>query len=209
MSRRSFPRPLRNLPLPNPSWTRSLVSEEGDGNGSVEVSGELKEWHKITLDLAGPYAHEEDKGPNPFTDYRFSITFTHQSGAPVHTIPGYFAADGNAAQTSAESGTVWRAHFAPSRPGEWSYRISFLRGDQAALEPDAGEALSPYHGVSGSIMVSQSDKSGRDFRGKGRLRYVGGRYLQHAGNGEFFLSKPDRMPRKPSWLMRILTAPRP
>ena len=182
------PQPSTSKPIAD----ESLVSDEGDGDGSVAVSGEFKEWHKITLDLAGPHAHEEDKDPNPFTDYRFSVTFTHQSGAPVYTIPGYFAADGNAAQTSAESGTVWRAHFAPDRPGEWSYRISFLRGDQAALEPDAGEALDPYHGVSGSIMVSRTDKSGRDFRGKGRLRYVGGHYLQHAGNGEFFLKAgPD------------------
>ena len=170
-----------------------LVLPRGDdGNGSVAVSGELKEWHKVTLDLAGPYAHEEDMDPNPFTDYRFSVTFTHPSGAPVYSVPGYFAADGNAANTSAQSGTVWRAHFAPDGVGEWSYRISFAQGDEAALEPDEGEALEPFHGVTGKFKISETDKSGRDFRGKGRLQYVGGHYLQHAGNGEFFMKAgPD------------------
>ncbi|MGA1238746.1 MAG: hypothetical protein ACO34E_18000, partial [Limisphaerales bacterium] len=31
------------------------------------------------------------------------------------------------------------------------------------------------------------DKSGRDLRGKGRLDYVGGRYLRFVGSGEYFL----------------------
>ena len=171
----------------------AVVQPRGDdGNGSVEVSGELKEWHKVTLDLAGPFAHEKEMGPNPFTDYRFSVTFTHQSGAPVYTVPGYFAADGNAAETSAESGNVWRAHFAPDRSGKWTYLVSFQQGDSAALEPGIGDVLAPYHGASGSIRIGKSDKRGADFRAKGRLRYVGGHYLQHAGNGEFFLKAgPD------------------
>ena len=171
----------------------ALVQPRGDdGDGSVEVSGELKEWHKVTLDLAGPYAHEQDIGPNPFTDYRFSVTFTHQSGAPVYTVPGYFAADGNAAETSAESGNVWRAHFAPDRSGKWTYLVSFLQGESAALEPGVGDVMAPYHGASGSFRIGKSDKRGADFRAKGRLRYVGGHYLQHAGNGEFFLKAgPD------------------
>ena len=172
---------------------KALVRPHGDdGDGSVEIGGELKQWHKITLDLAGPYAHEGDHDPNPFTDYRFSVTFTHQSGAPVYTVPGYFAADGNAGETSAQSGNTWRSHFAPDRPGEWSYRVSFVQGEWSALEPEVGDALAPYHGVSGSIRIGRSDKRGRDFRAKGRLSYVGGGYLQHKGNGKFFLKAgPD------------------
>ena len=49
-----------------------------DGDGSVRVSGEMKMWHKVTLDLSGPYAHESDNAPNPFTDYRMSVTFKHR-----------------------------------------------------------------------------------------------------------------------------------
>ncbi|MBC9868113.1 MAG: DUF5060 domain-containing protein, partial [Opitutae bacterium] len=163
-----------------------------DGDGTVKISGELKQWHKVTLDLAGPYAHEGDKDPNPFTDYRYTVVFSHESGAPVYAVPGYFSADGNAAETSAESGSIWRAHFSPDLPGEWSYRIALVKGNWAAIEPDVGEAIPPYHGASGTIRIGNSDKRGTDFRAKGRLRYVGGHHLQHAGNGEFFLKAgPD------------------
>ena len=43
------------------------------GNGSVRVTGEQKAWHKVTLTLDGPYAHEQDNAPNPFTDYRMTV----------------------------------------------------------------------------------------------------------------------------------------
>lgn len=39
-----------------------------DGDGSVNVEGELKQWHKVTLTLSGPHAAERDTGPNPFMD---------------------------------------------------------------------------------------------------------------------------------------------
>ena len=76
-----------------------------DGKGSVAISGELKQWHKVTLALDGPFAHEQDNQPNPFTDLAFNVTFTHESGSPKYVVPGYFAADGDAGNSSAESGT--------------------------------------------------------------------------------------------------------
>ena len=89
----------------------------------VAVSGELKQWHKVTLTLDGVYARETDKDPNPFTDFRMTAVFSHESGAPPYAVPGFFAADGNAAETSAGAGNKWRAHFAPDRTGTWTYRI--------------------------------------------------------------------------------------
>ncbi|MEZ6130696.1 MAG: DUF5060 domain-containing protein [Planctomycetaceae bacterium] len=158
-----------------------------DGDGSVKVTGELKQWHKITLDLNGPYAHEKDNQPNPFTDNRMTVTLTHSDGT-AYRVPGYFAADGDAANTSAESGTIWRAHFAPDRTGNWNYLVSFHQGQNAALDGDAGaKPLAPFDGVSGSIQVEASDKQGRDLRGHGRLKYVGKHYLQFAGTGQYFL----------------------
>jgi|GEM_PF-2120100 len=97
-----------------------------DGDGSITVSGELKQWHKLTLTLDGPFAHEQDIKPNPFTDYALNVTFTHESGQPSYHVPGYFAADGNAADSSAQSGTKWRVHLSPDKPGQWSYTVSFL-----------------------------------------------------------------------------------
>src|SRR5215216_6609062 len=95
---------------------------------AAEVSGELKQWHKVTLTFAGPEAHETNNAPNPFRDFRFSVEFRHDSGAPVFRVPGYFAADGNAAETSAQAGNKWRAHLSPDKTGRWHWRASFEQG---------------------------------------------------------------------------------
>ena len=167
------------------------VARRPAGDGAVAVKGELRQWHKVTLDLAGPFAAETDRLPNPFTDLRFDVTFTHESGSPEYRIPGYFAADGNAGTTSATSGTVWRAHLSPDKPGRWSYRITFVSGPSVATS-GGGAPLAPYDGQSGIFLVAQTNKSGRDFRGKGRLTYTGGHYLRHAGTGQPFIKAgPD------------------
>ncbi len=160
---------------------------QGDGDGSVAVSGELKMWHKITVDLSGPYAHELDNAPNPFTDNRMTVTFTHSDGQRV-TVPGYFAADGNAANTSAPDGTVWRALFAPGKSGEWTYDVSFVQGKNAALDANTeAKPLADFDGKHGQFQVEASDKQGRDLRAHGRLDYVGKHYLQFAGSKEYFI----------------------
>lgn len=148
-----------------------------DGNGSVVVSGELKRWHKVTLTLDGPYAHERDTNPNPFTDYRMSVEFTHESGAPRYVVPGYFATDGNAGETSAESGAKWRAHLSPDKAGRWTYRVRFTQDGP----------LAPYDGKQGAFAVAPTDKTGGDLRAHGRLRYVGKHHLRFAGSGKYFL----------------------
>lgn len=154
----------------------------------ADLTGELKQWHKVTLSLVGPEARETDTAPNPFVDYRFDVTFTHESGAPSYRVPGYFAADGNAAETSANSGRIWRAHLSPDQPGTWRYVVSFRRGTQIAVNPDrAGEPVADCDGLTGTFQVAPSDKTGRDLRARGRLRYVGERYLRFAGSGEYFL----------------------
>lgn len=143
-----------------------------DGDGSVAVGGELRPWHNVVLTLDGPFAHELDNQPNPFVDRNMNVVFTHESGEPKYTVPGYFAADGNAAETSADCGTKWRAHLSPDKPGVWSYSIEF-KG-------------TPYDGKNGRFTVGESDLSGEP-RAKGRLHYVGKRYLRFAGSGEWFL----------------------
>jgi hypothetical protein len=158
-----------------------------DGNAQVSINGEMKQWHAVTLNLDGPFAYEQDISPNPFLDYRMMVTFAHESGVPTYTVPGYFAADGNAAETSANSGNLWRAHVSPDKEGKWNYRISFIEGENAAIVPSVGKTLDKYNNIQGSFNVAQTDKTGRDFRAKGRLGYVGGHYLRHAGSGEYFI----------------------
>jgi hypothetical protein len=162
------------------------VARQANGNASVRIAGELRQWHKVTLDLAGPFAAETDTAPNPFTGYRFDVTFTHESGQPSYVVPGYFAADGKAAETSATAGTVWRAHLSPDRAGKWTYRVSFTRGTNAATYGQ-GAALAPYDGLTGSFTLAATNKIAPDFRAGGRLTYNGGHYLVHAGTGQPFL----------------------
>jgi len=152
-----------------------------------EIAGELKQWHKVTVTLEGPAAQETNHAPNPFLDYRLTVTFAHESGSPNYRVPGYFAADGNAARTSAASGNKWRAHLSPDKPGKWNYRVSLLTGKNVAVDDAAARQASPALQTTGSFNIAPTDKTGRDFRGKGRLQYVGRRYLQFAGTGEYFL----------------------
>ena len=159
-----------------------------DWDGSVKISGELKQWHKVTLTLDGPFARESDTDPNPFTDYRMTVTFRHESGSPSYSAPGYFAADGNAANSSADSGNKWRAHLSPDKAGRWTYRVSMVAGENVAIKADVdGKSLAEYNGKSGQFRVRPTDKAGRDFRRKGRLQYIGGHYLRFAGCGQYYL----------------------
>jgi len=173
---------------------RGLVQpRQPDGDGSVTISGELKEWHKVTLTLDGPFAHERDAEPNPFTDHRLMVAFAHESGSPRYDVPGYFAADGAAANSGAVAGTKWRAHLSPDKRGKWTYAVSFLRGRHASLmDLPVGDPVRAGHAATGSFTVAASDKTGRDLRAKGRLSYVGRHHQQFAGSKEFFLKAgPD------------------
>lgn len=163
----------------------TLLLSSCNGEPAVKVSGDLETWHKVTLEVPGPFL-EEQGDPNPFLQYRLEVTFTN--GTNTYRVPGYFAADGNAAETSASSGQLWKVHFSPNQPGTWEYTISFREGKDIALsaDPDAGTPL-PADGTTGAFTVAPTDKQGVDFRGKGRLQYSGEHYLLHAGTGEVFL----------------------
>ncbi|MEO8074995.1 MAG: DUF5060 domain-containing protein [Acidobacteriota bacterium] len=151
------------------------------------VSGELRQWHKVTLTFNGPQANETDTSPNPYTDYRMTVVFTHESGSPRYEVPGYFAADGDAANSSATAGNKWRVHVSPDQVGRWNWRASFIAGPNVALLPAAsGQATPPVDGSTGSFEVTATNKTAPDFRARGRLQYVGRHYLRFAGSGEYF-----------------------
>lgn len=157
------------------------------GSGTVTVRGELKQWHKLTLDLDGPFANERDTDPNPFTDYRLTAVFRHPATGRRYVVPGYFAADGRAGETSADAGSCWRVHFAPDAVGRWEYELTLLQGKGVAIDDGAVPGARALSHRSGSFDIGPSDKAPPDFRGRGRLEYVGTRYLRCAGSGEFFL----------------------
>lgn len=151
----------------------------------VHIEGEMKVWHTITLTFIGPETSEYDT-VNPFLDYRLDVEFT--DGSQKINVPGYYAADGSAAQTSARSGNKWRVHFCPPSEGTWNYRVSFIKGKDIAITDDPGKGEKCFmDGMNGKFTVDKTDKTGIDFRSKGRLRYDGTRYLKHSGTGEIFL----------------------
>jgi hypothetical protein len=152
-----------------------------------EIKGELKQWHKVTLEFEGPESSEQ-ADENPFLNYRLNVLFTHLSTGTEYLIPGYYAADGNAGDSGAVSGNIWKVHFAPDEIGEWNFKVDFKKGKWAAVRTSkklkSGEFMDEK---TGKFAIMESDKSGRDFRGKGRLQYVGERYLKFADTGEYFL----------------------
>ena len=157
------------------------------GTTADEIDGELKRWHRVTLSFEGPRS-AEDATPNPFRNYRLNVTFTHAKTRKSYTVPGYYAADGRAAETSSASGTTWRAHFTPDEEGEWTYIASFRTGEDIAisLEANAGQAAA-FDGARGSFQIASTHERENDFRAKGLLQYVGEHYLKYAGTGEYFL----------------------
>jgi hypothetical protein len=163
----------------------SLILFSCSKDQETEITGELKTWHKITMTFTGPETSEYDT-LNPFTDYRLDAEFT--KGDFKITVPGYFAADGNASETSARSGNKWRVHFCPPEEGEWNYSVRFLKGRDIAIADnnEYGEECC-MNGMTGVLNIENSDKTAPDFRAKGRLEYTGGNYLRHAGSGELFL----------------------
>lgn len=177
---------------PAPQPTGPAVPQGAEAAPGVELRGPLMQWHGLSFELLGPEASEESSEPNPFLDYRFEVRFQHESGFPSYQVPGYFAADGRAADTGAQAGRVWRARLSPDKAGKWTYRVSFVSGPSVAISGGPGSPVAPYHGRQGAFEVLPSDKLGRDFRAKGRLEYVGGHHLRFAGSSEYFLKAgPD------------------
>ena len=137
----------------------------------------ISQWHTMTLDFEGPETSEKaDK--NPFLDYRLNVIF--KKGDKEHKVRGFYAADGDAAETSADSGNIWRVRFTPSETGEWTYSASLQMGDSLALRSDstAGESVkirnitggfADSDDTTGKFLVVPSDKEGPDFRGQGFL----------------------------------------
>lgn len=178
-----------------PTLTELTISQhprQPHGDGTVIITGANTQWQPITLTLDGPFANELDQKPNPFRDYSLIVTFTHSTGSPEYHVPGYFAADGNASETSAKSGTKWRAHFSPDLSGEWTYHTTFLHGTDVALLPTHEfpdtpvESFGNYH-KTGKITIAPTPTDAPGFYAEGRLTYIKQPYLQFAGNKRYFL----------------------
>ena len=116
---------------------------------NYSIDGELKQWHKVTLTFDGPES-SEDATPNPFLDYRLQVRFTN--GNRSYLVPGYFAADGEAANSSATSGNQWRVHFMPDAVGQWDFEARFRQGENVAVSDNESlESPSPLTALKATL----------------------------------------------------------
>ncbi|MET0271348.1 MAG: DUF5060 domain-containing protein, partial [Sphingomonas sp.] len=162
---------------------------------SASVGGTLERWGKVELDFSGPRLAE---AAATFSDYRLDVTFRHAATGETITVPGFFAADGDAGDTGATSGTVWRAIFNPPLAGEWTYDASFRTGRNvaASLDPAAGQATA-FDKAHGAIAITAASVDPGDgaFRTQGMvLQAEGEHYLAYSGSGGAFIKAGTNSP---------------
>ncbi|MCF2948207.1 DUF5060 domain-containing protein [Paraglaciecola aquimarina] len=159
----------------------------------IQLTGELQKWHAISLTFDGPET-PEDAEYNPFVNYRLNVEFTHKTSGKSYTVPGYFAADGDAANTGATAGNKWRVNFSADELGTWDWRATFRKGRFVAVSNKdlTGAAAGFMDNQTGSFEIKATDKSYPDFRQRGRLEYINQPYLRFAQTGEYFIKAgPD------------------
>ena len=180
-----------------------LLAGSSTAAPSAAIHGSLKLWHPVTLSVVGPEV-AEDSTPNPFLDYRLTVTFTHAQSGTKHVVPGFFAADGKAAETSATKGNQWQARFTPDRSGTWKYEASLRSGPAIALSTDPADGQpTPFDGARGEFRIAQADPKAPGFLRQGTLRYTGEHYLQFAGTGDALSERRRRQPRELPRLLRF------
>jgi len=152
----------------------------------LKITGTLRRYHTVTFTFDGPHGGETYES-NPFRNYKLQLQLSHGRTRKTYNIPGYFATDGNASESGATTGNKWRAHFTPEETGKWGLVASFRTGPDVAVnsDPVAGKSSS-FDGHMSTFIIEETNKSGKDFRSKGILRYKGARYLKF-DNGEYFL----------------------
>ncbi len=160
--------------------------------GSGGVSLPIKQqWHTVELDFIGPEVSESGT-PNPFLDYRLDVDFTHESG--TQTVRGFFAADGNAANSGAESGRIWRVRFTPQKKGQWKYAASLSTASNIALADDVSKAQNvKIENDAGAFYVVDSDKELPDFRAKGVIE-ASGSYFKFRDTDQYWIKTGANSP---------------
>lgn len=154
----------------------------------------VMQWHKLELSFTGPLLAESSI-KNPFTDYQLDVLFIGPSGQQ-YSVPGFYAADGNASETGATEGSQWQVRFSPDEVGQWQYLVTFNMAENIVTSEKQGKSAGYFDNEKGVFTVTPSSKQadGKDFRGKGKLEYVNQPFLQFKGNKEYFLKAGANSP---------------
>ncbi len=142
-------------------------------------------WEPVELSFEGPDTSEV-AAENPFLNIRMLVAFSHPSGRVW--VRGFYAADGNAGETGADSGSVWKVRFTPPATGLWIYEAKFHRGEHISLspDPDVGELLVLDGVYSGSFHVTEESDPGAGFYTTGPLETHDG-YFRFKDSGKCWL----------------------
>jgi Domain of unknown function (DUF5060) len=164
------------------------------------LTGDLMQWHALTLAFSGPPASETGmtipgtyRPPSVFPDYRLDVVFTHPDGVTTYTVPGYYSGDGNTGNDQGVSGNVWKVHFVPPAIGAWKWVAHFSEGTNVA-QNGGGNPAGFFDLATGNFAVARSNVTDPiDLRSKGRLLpSETSKFFTFAGNGEVFLKAgPD------------------
>ncbi len=162
----------------------SLILLSACTESSSEDFPTYSNYHTITLSFQGPET-SETAADNPFLNYRLTVSFTHPD--TQYIIRGFFAADGQAAETGADAGNVWKVRFTPDRPGSWNYVATLHQEPNIALNPhlNSGNEIA-LSDASGKFIVVSPDQVEVDLNAQGRLINDGGFY-RFSGSGAYWI----------------------
>ena len=102
----------------------------------------------------------------PFLDYRLSVSFAHQASGESRVVPGFFAADGDAAESSATAGNSGEFDSRLRSPANGSGGRSFDPDREFAINDSSGESTA-FDGDSGAIAVGAAPADAPGFSAKG------------------------------------------
>ncbi len=138
----------------------------------------------ITLSFYGPQTSENDS-VNPFLNYLLLVGFNNMESETM--VRGFYAADGNAANTGSDSGAVWQVRFIPEVLGEYTYSAKLYKGDSIAITNNIENAEQiKLTNSNGTFVVVDSEKTANGKRFKGRLIAENG-YFKFRDTNEYFL----------------------
>ena len=147
------------------------------------ISGSLEKWDKLKIEYTSDLDYDEDDW-DTFIALRFDMYFTSPSGK-TYRVPGHFAADGDAGNTGAGIGNVWRCYFTPDEEGTWTYASSFREGFGITVDTSAtiGTPID-FDADSGSFVITACTAGGP--RCEGRLEYIDEVYRKRR-DGDYYI----------------------
>lgn len=152
-------------------------------NTKINIA-ETKRNETITLSFNGPQTSEYDT-VNPFLNFLLLVKFNNNGTETM--IRGFYAADGNSANSGSDSGAVWQVRFIPEVTGKWTYSAKLYKGDSVAINNNTenAEKIELIHS-NGKFVVVDSEKKANDKSFKGRLIAKNG-YFKFRDTNEYFL----------------------